>query len=131
MGTVGMGGTLELGVAAIIVILILREVLPFLKNNGSNRVCRALDSLDKKVTTIEDVTDKTWAIHDKYDASGVPLWYTHAPEWRGGLKEMTRTLSEIHSNQKEITRTQREIVEILDKIKTEAREHDKATNGGR
>ena len=90
------GKFIELGVAAIIVIMILREVMPFLTksnrdgNGGSVLLAdhiedmrtdiKSLSSLwtkDMKQTIIriDDMTENLHTMHNVKDGDGVPVWY--------------------------------------------------------
>lgn len=139
---------MELGVAAIVALLILREVFGFLRNrrddvptNGIERQyaqisntmasvantlnsisnvvanqCVKIDKLYDRVDMVHDVTTKTWDMHNVFDESGAPKWYSQRKEWKAATEVIIKAQQTIMTNQVELQRLIRELIQCVKKM---------------
>lgn len=74
MGSFGLG---DLGVAAIVVLLVLREVFSFLKSrkNGDDGDAVWRASLGRTTEKMAGEIHQLYVWHDVKDSDGLPVWY--------------------------------------------------------
>ncbi len=93
-----------LGVGGIFVILVLREVLGFLRRRNGN----GLPPCSSCAREVHDL----WLWHNKEDTEGVKVWYV-----RKSLEDAIEKLAECIEHQNELLRTMNEELKKLEHAK--------------
>ena len=113
----------ELGIGAVIALMILREVFSFL----SNRKSVGQDSksqIENSMRLKEDLEDSEkcrkdieWlrAVHDHRDEDGVYSWYIQ-PSLKREIHHLTTTVSSLGSSIEKIVQVQSRQLDTLDKM---------------
>lgn len=111
----------DLGITVIAMILVLKLVLDFFRKRkfyGQEEpfICSEKDFEKCKLLleTLKSDINKLMELHNKFDADGIPLWYTPR-SWSETQIEIIQTCQTISANQRSILRTIERIEQRLDK----------------
>jgi hypothetical protein len=113
----------ELGIGAVIALMILREVFSFLSNRksvGQDSKSQIENSMRLK-EVLEDSEkcrkDIEWlrAVHDHRDEDGVYSWYIQ-PSLKREIHHLTTTVSSLGSSIEKIVQVQSRQLDTLDKM---------------